>query len=249
MATRRKEVPALDSNRSTNRSRVVAVKTKTAFKWKQHEWMLRKQIQDDVQVLRNRITSSVLIVKKVFQLHKSDNYGKHFEVKVLEMLPECNRVVNMLAYAHACPDIYHGTALFEYCPLGDLSDWKKAEFDHKNFKPVPEAYIWRFFIQVSGRPPSAPYQAHWRLQMSQALAFIHNSLGPNQESRHCLLHRDIKPKNILVVHNGTTYPSFKLHDFGCGTFDTPENRQKSTYCGTFDWQPPEVSVRPRISTH
>lgn len=73
--------------------------------------------------------------------------------------------------------------------------------------------------------------------MSQALAFIHNEIGPNDGNRKVIIHRDIKPKNILVASNGSTYPSFKLHDFGCGTFLEPSSgkERRNEHCGTFDW--------------
>lgn len=76
--------------------------------------------------------------------------------------------------------------------------------------------------------------------MSQALAFVHNEIGPNRESRRRIIHRDIKPQNILVVNNGTTYPSFKLNDLGCATFARPGKDKVASLCGTYEWQPPEV---------
>lgn len=82
--------------------------------------------------------------------------------------------------------------------------------------------------------------------MTQALAFIHNNLDAvSKPNRPCILHRDIKPNNILVVDNGTTYPSFKLHDFGCATVLTPKKLEARTVCGTYEWQPPE---NPLINT-
>jgi serine/threonine protein kinase len=49
--------------------------------------------------------------------------------------------------------------------------------------------------------------------MSQALALLQNKISPNREDCDILFYCDIKPNNILVVDIGTTYPSFKLHDF------------------------------------
>lgn len=81
--------------------------------------------------------------------------------------------------------------------------------------------------------------------MAQAVAFIHGVVGPGIEDRKPIIHRDIKPKNILVCYNGTTYPTFKLHDFGCGTFHSAGKELRDSFCGTFEFQPPET---PRINT-
>ena len=167
-------------------------------------------------------------MKKLLKIEtNSANDPKPFEMRVLALLPRCNRIVHALTCV-ASGDPTLGIALFEYYPLGDLAVWKEREFDRKNHKPVSESYIWRFFVQ-----------------MAQALAFIHNSIGPGNEKRHPILHRDVKPKNILVVDIGTTYPSFKLHDFGCASVWREEKERQASYCGTFDWQPPE---NPKINT-
>lgn len=50
---------------------------------------------------------------------------------------------------------------------------------------------------------------------------------------------------MLVVSNGTTYPSFRLHDFGCATWLTREKASTESLCGTFEWQPPE---NPKINS-
>lgn len=57
-----------------------------------------------------------------------------------------------------------------------------------------------------------------------------------------MIHRDIKPNNILVVDNGTTYPSFKLADFGCALLYQRQKASRPARCGTFEWQPPENPV-------
>lgn len=169
------------------------------------------------------------VVKKVLTVTpNSAGDPLPFELRAVAMLPECNRIVRPIHYSASDPDPQHGTAIFEYCALGDLAQWKEIKFDRKNYKPVPESCIWRFF-----------------LQMSQALAIMHNAIGPNRNKRDILLHRDIKPKNFLVVDNGTTYPSFKLLDFDCAEVWKKSEASQPAICGTFEWQPPE---NPKINT-
>lgn len=55
--------------------------------------------------------------------------------------------------------------------------------------------------------------------------------------RHHLIHRDIKPQNILVTDNGT----YKLGDFG--TARTFENTTSATMAGTETYMAPEVLFR------
>jgi serine/threonine protein kinase len=207
-------------------------KPKVTFLWKPNDWAIKKEIVvDKVSLLSNRTSKDVSVIRKVLRTEVAEHNiadPRPTEVKVISSLPLCNRVVKLLFYANEYPDPMHGTALFEYCPLGDLMEWKKENFDNKNSKPVPESFVWRFFVQ-----------------MSQALTFVQNESGPRRVERQCLLHRDLKPKNFLVVDNGTTYPSFKMHDFDLATEYTPEIARSTSRCGTFEWQPPE---NPKINT-
>ena len=165
------------------------------------------------------------MVRKVLPVDasSSEDESRPFEIRALSLLPDCNRIVKPLLYLPSNPDPQHDTIFFQHYPLGDLEQWKEKAFDRKNNKPVPESYIWRCFLQIS-----------------QALAFLQNQIGPEREERRCMLHRDIKPDNILVVDNGTTYPSFKLHDFDCAAIYKTEEAHLPELCGTFQWQPPEV---------
>lgn len=194
-------------------------------------WATVRTFDTKVSLLKARFADRggpQLIVKKVLKVEtNSAGDPRPFEVRALALLPRCNRIVHALTcVASDEPDC--GIALFEYYPLGDLAVWKHQEFDRKNFKPMPESYIWRFFVQ-----------------MTQALAFLQAEIGREAGDRHIMLHRDIKPKNVLVVDIGTTYPSFKLHDFGCATLWREGKQNQLSYCGTYDWQPPE---NPQINT-
>lgn len=59
--------------------------------------------------------------------------------------------------------------------------------------------------------------------MCSAVAYLHDLE---------VAHRDIKPENI-VLSNGVA----KLCDFGWSTRTTD---RRTTYCGTFDYAPPEI---------
>ncbi|KAF2714152.1 kinase-like protein [Pleomassaria siparia CBS 279.74] len=221
--------PTTPSNHST-RSSTVRAKKKPGFFWKPNDWLTRRRINSKVSILSNRTSRGVFVVKKTIEKRRVENRFLEVpvEVRIMQLLPKSNRLVQLLLFVNEYPDPGFGTAFFEHYPLGDLTDWKKATFDEKNCKAVPEPYIWRFFVQ-----------------MSQALAFIHNEKGPNQDSRQILIHRDIKPRNFIVVSSNTTYPSFLLHDFDCATNFSEEKGRTAARCGTFEWQPPE---NPLINT-
>ena len=79
-----------------------------------------------------------------------------------------------------------------------------------------------------------------------ALAFIHGGYGTTGatfDDWRPIVHRGIKLENTLAMTNRTTYPSFKLGDFGISTKYNPDNTDCS--CDTCIWQPLAV---PRIST-
>lgn len=198
------------------------------------DWTTVRKFDAKVSLLRrqNDRGRPQLIVKKILKIEaNSANDPKPFEMRMLALLPKCNRIVHALTCV-ASDNPTLGIALFEYYPLGDLAVWKERDFDRKNNRPIPESFVWRFFVQLA-----------------QALAFIFNSteFGGTCSGRQPILHRDIKPKNVLVVDVGTTYPSFKLHDFGCASVWGQEKQHQKSYCGTFDWQPPEnplINTRP-----
>jgi len=197
-----------------------------AFVWKSKEWTEKMGLTEVVRLMVSRSNPKLLVIKKLFPIAgDSINDPTPFEIRALAMLPECNRIIKALHYSHADPGPTYGSAIFCHYPMGDLDQWKTYIFMEKNLKPVPESFIWRFFLQIS-----------------QALAFIQNKTGPDRDQRSCMLHRDIKPANVLVVDNGSTYPSFKLHDFGCAMIYQETKARQEARCGTFVWQPPESPI-------
>ncbi|KAI8939435.1 hypothetical protein NX059_003215 [Plenodomus lindquistii] len=193
------------------------------FIWRAREWIEKMKITPVVTTMVNTSNPKLFVVRKVVRIAENGTLKRSDEAILLGWLPDCNRVAKPLV--DFMIDEVHSVIIFEHFPLGDLRQWKVRDFDERNNKPVPESFIWRCFIQ-----------------MSQALAFIHGDIGPDPDKTgHVLLHRDIKPHNVLVVDNKTTYPSFKLHDFGCARFIQEEDDEVS-YCGTYKWQPPETPV-------
>lgn len=99
--------------------------------------------------------------------------------------------------------------IFEYCPCGTLEEAIQGES-----------------LKVAGENGSAPV-AH---QLLDALAFLRES---------SILHRDVKPANILLMKDGAT---LKLSDFGVACYCA----EPLTSCeGTPAFFPPEVLQLPR----
>ncbi|KAF1923614.1 kinase-like protein [Didymella exigua CBS 183.55] len=143
---------------------------------------------------------------------------------MLKILPRHKRIVHPLTWLTNSSGI--GETISEYYPNGDVDQWYNRHYGSK--KAVPEDFIWRFFVQ-----------------MTQALAFIHGDIPPDHAEPGVMVHRDIKPKNVLVTYNDTKYPSFKLCDFQLAMVWTTDSSDKENYIGTFEWQPPE---NPKINT-
>ncbi|KAH8727179.1 serine/threonine protein kinase-like protein [Phaeosphaeriaceae sp. PMI808] len=195
------------------------------FVWDPKDWVPEREFTRGVYLLENKTTRGRKVFKKElvgcrFRIDPISKESIAAEVWFLKQLPDCNRIVKHLYYSFD-PIKNMGTAIFQHYPLGDAHDWMKDNFTRK-YRGVPESHIWRFFIQIS-----------------QSLAFIQGKIGPNSSRGEAIIHRDIKLKNILVVDNGSTYPSFKLHDFGVATTWKKSAARQPAYVGSFQWQPPE----------
>jgi serine/threonine protein kinase len=209
------------AGRRTKRTRTTGAEV---FVWQPTDWVAKRTFTENISLLVRRTNAKQFIIKKELEAD-DENDASPTEVRALALLPDCNRIVKPILYSHKHPDEDHGTAFFQNYPLGDLFQWKRT-FTTKNRKAVPESFIWRVFLQIS-----------------QALAIIQGRLGPDRDMRGCMIHRDIKPTNILVVDNGSTYPSFKLQDFDVAMMWERSKARQPDRVGTFQWQPSEAPTQ------
>ncbi|KFY77223.1 hypothetical protein V499_03317 [Pseudogymnoascus sp. VKM F-103] len=106
-------------------------------------------------------------------------------------------------------------------------------------------------LQDTNRRPSD--REAWSLicQLSAALAYCHHGLIRRQETQDGrmlraedwtpILHRDIKPDNVLVDCKSHGQPVFKLCDFGLSVFQSPNETKKHSFGGTRPYIAPEVT--------
>ncbi|NXD24331.1 NEK3 kinase, partial [Spelaeornis formosus] len=100
----------------------------------------------------------------------------------------------------------HLYIVMEYCDDGDLMQ----KIKHQGGKLFPEGTI-----------------LHWFVQMCLAVKHIHDK---------CVLHRDIKSKNVFLTQSGKV----KLGDFGSARLLAHPMSYACTYVGTPYYVPPEI---------
>jgi serine/threonine protein kinase len=188
--------------------------------------MVERDFEHGVALLKakDKRNQPQYVVRKILERNTDGVADKRpLEIQMLELLKDCARIVQPFTWLEAPPG--NEFAIFEHYPHGDLEQWWNRSYSLD--RPVPEEFIWRFFVQ-----------------MAQALDSVHTSVATSQGKAGFMVHRDIKPQNILVVDNGTKFPSFKLCDFNVAIFIT-RNSKEEEVVGTFQWQPPE---NPQINT-
>ncbi|MCJ1424376.1 G2-specific serine/threonine protein kinase [Sticta canariensis] len=118
----------------------------------------------------------------------------------------------------------------EWLPDIDLKTYV-ANHMEVNWPPSPE--IWSFIYQVS----AALRYCHYGIFRIQRTRKVFTVTVPDQFE---ILHRDIKPGNILVDRKHSDQIVFKLCDFGLGVIRAPTASQPS-YGGTVPYIAPEVT--------
>ncbi|NWZ27993.1 NEK3 kinase, partial [Asarcornis scutulata] len=113
---------------------------------------------------------------------------------------------NIVAYKESFEADGHLYIVMEYCDDGDLME----KIKHQRGKLFPEDMI-----------------LHWFVQMCLGVKHIHDK---------CVLHRDIKSKNVFLTQNGKV----KLGDFGSARLLAHPGAYACTYVGTPYYVPPEI---------
>ncbi|KAI7901787.1 kinase-like domain-containing protein [Cokeromyces recurvatus] len=109
----------------------------------------------------------------------------------------------------------HAYLIMEYCSMGDMHDLIKETYQCRGM--------------------SEDVILHFLKQFASALKYLHD---------HDLIHRDIKPKNILLVSplNHTILPDIKLADFGFAKI-LPKTCLANSVCGSPLYMAPEILNR------
>jgi eukaryotic-like serine/threonine-protein kinase len=125
---------------------------------------------------------------------------------------------------------------------------------HPNIVPVPEVFeaegnTWIVMKLIEGTSLSAllDSRANKRLDVKDGIRIINDVLDAlNYAHRHGIVHRDVKPSNVMVDHNGKVW----LLDFGIAIAMGEQRRTRTgQVVGTLSYMSPEQISKPRTIDH
>jgi len=205
---------------------------------------VKKRLHDDIvgDVSSLSHTEPVTKKQKVIgegtfgKAYKTERDGHVYAVKELElsdpkarreqaMLKEVNHR-HIIKYIDTFIEDSKLNIVMEFADRGSLTSMVlHADKDDTLSSTFKESNLWRFLNQ-----------------MTSALSYLHN-----HKPEH-ILHRDLKPDNILAVSTGPRSARFKLADFGLAkllTADAQGDYYTHTRCGTPRYMAPEICTHWR----
>merc|ERR1712130_277720 len=174
--------------------------------------------------LRGRMAKKLSWKKNRKGLLSACHRNQRTQVPKHSLMLESVKHKHIIKYIRTFTEDNRLNIVMEYADRGSLTQMvRKAVGDPEMLNLFDEQNIWRFLHQ-----------------MSSALDYLH-SHKPRR-----ILHRDLKPDNILAVSSSNFAPNFqfKLADFGLAkllTADAKGEHYASTRCGTPRYMAPEVT--------
>ncbi|KAF3989505.1 hypothetical protein FT663_01749 [Candidozyma haemuli var. vulneris] len=186
-----------------------------------------------VRKVRSKETGEVLVRKEIEYTSMSIQERNNI-ISELRILRELNHPNVVKYYLHDhLPEEKVIHIYQEYCDGGDLG--KVISTFKKNGDTVPEGFVW----EVMTSTLLALHRCHYGIEAKKVDLFrgSEQTSEPHVDSETVIIHRDIKPDNILMLNSGKT---IKLGDFGLAKMLTSQNDFAKTYVGTPYYMSPEV---------
>jgi len=145
------------------------------------------------------------------------------EIEILKKIshPNIVKYVEHFLNRNSQGQVTEMSIVMEYADLGTLTIYREKLNNAMERQFTTETAIWKLLYEIS-----------------DALAYLH-------QSGKRIMHRDLKPDNILCFNYISNSPTFKLADFGIAkllTQDAQNRYYTDTRAGTYIYMAPEVLI-------